>query len=131
MNAVALLRQRAISPRQERLENSMTDDSSNTQKQEMQAQLRKAPEQPAINIHRADLPDLAETFADCVDNVFFDGQTLRINFGVTRFDQLQQSGSVNARRFPACRPGLTPGAGVELMNQIRQLMAKMVQAGVI
>jgi len=70
-----------------------------------------------------------ETFADSIVQVFFDGQTLRINFGVTRVDSTPQSQS--ARRYPACRLVLTPGAAVELMNQIQQLTARMIQAGVI
>ena len=41
-----------------------------------------------------------------------------------------EPGKVNARRLPACRLVLTPRAAVELMNQIQQLMACMVQAGV-
>jgi hypothetical protein len=94
-------------------------------------EITKAPEQPTLNLQRVDLPSLAETFADSIDLVFFDGQTLRINFGVTRFDQPQQPGKVNARRLPACRLVLTPRAAVELMNQIQQLMARMVQAGVL
>jgi hypothetical protein len=101
------------------------------QPQRTQEQPKKAPEHPPIAIERVDLPELAETFADSIDHVFFDGQTLRINFGVTRFDQPQQAGSVNARRLPACRLVLTPGAAVELMNQIQQLTARMIQSGVL
>jgi hypothetical protein len=100
-------------------------------KESAKAQPQKALEQPTLNIQRVDLPNLAETFADSIDLVFFDGQTLRINFAVTRFDQPHQAGNVNARRMPACRLVLSPRAAVELMNQIQQLMAKMVQAGVL
>lgn len=38
---------------------------------------------------------------------------------------------MNGRRLPACRLVLTPRAAVELMNQTQQLMARMVQAGVL
>jgi hypothetical protein len=93
---------------------------------------QKAPEEsgkaehPGLKLEQVDLPDLAETFADSISQVFFDGQTLRINFGVTRVDSLPQ-----ARRYPACRLVLTPTAAVDLMNQIQRLMAGMIQAGVI
>ena len=90
---------------------------------------QKVPDQPALKLEHVDLPDLKETFADSINQVFFDGQTLRINFGVTRVDPTPQSQS--ARRYPACRLVLTPGAAVELMNQIQQLTARMIQAGVI
>jgi hypothetical protein len=42
-------------------------------------------EQQTLKIQQIDLPELSETFADSIDSVFFDGQTLRINFGVTRW----------------------------------------------
>ena len=95
-----------------------------------QAQRTPEPQLP-VTLQRVDLPELAETFADSIDLVFFDGQTVRIDYGVTRFSQSQQSGSVSARRLPACRLVLTPGAAVELMNQIQRLMARMIQAGVL
>jgi hypothetical protein len=88
------------------------------------------PEQSPLKIQRVDLPELAETFGDSIDQVFFDGQTVRINFGVTRFDQLEQTVSPSARRYPACRLVLTPGAAAELMNQLQKLMTGMIQAGV-
>jgi len=94
----------------------MADQSQKAMEQHEQA--AEAPERPALTIRRADLPELAETFADSIDLTFFDGQTVRINFGVTRFDLAQQPGSVNAQRLPACRLVLTPDAAVELMNQI-------------
>jgi len=102
-----------------------------TDKPGEKTQLQKASEQSTLSLQRVDLPSLAETFADSIDLVFFDGQTLRINFGVTRFEQPQEPGKVNASRLPACRLVLTPRAAVELMNQIQQLMARMVQAGVL
>jgi len=40
----------------------------------------------AAAIKIVDRPELAETFADCVTGLMFDGQMLRIEFGVTRFD---------------------------------------------
>jgi hypothetical protein len=90
---------------------------------------RKTPEQPTLKLEHVDLPELPETFADSINQVFFDGQTLRINFGVTRVDPPAQPQT--ARRYPACRLVLTPGAAVELMNQIQRLTAGMIQAGVL
>jgi hypothetical protein len=95
----------------------------------MTEETRKPPEQPALKLEHVDLPDLPETFADSINQVFFDGQTLRINFGVTRVDPPGQPQT--ARRYPACRLVLTPGAAVELMNQIQRLTAGMIQAGVL
>jgi hypothetical protein len=44
---------------------------------------------------------------------------------------LEQTASPSARRYPACRLVLTPGAAVELMNQLQKLMTVMIQAGVL
>jgi hypothetical protein len=108
---------------------TMTDQPENVKPTE---QSRGTPEQQlSVPLQHVDVPELAETFADSIDLVFFDGQTLRINFAVTRFHQPQQSGLVSARRIPACRLVLTPAAAVELMNQIQRLMARMVHAGVL
>jgi hypothetical protein len=86
-------------------------------------------EHPGLKLEQVDLPGLAETFADSINQVFFDGQTLRINFDVTRVDSPPQTQT--ARRYPACRLVLTPTAAVDLMNQIQRLTTGMVQAGVI
>jgi hypothetical protein len=102
------------------------------QSQDPLEQAQRTPEQQPVTLQHVDLPELPETFADSIDLVFFDGQTVRINYGVTRFSQPQQSGgAVSGRRLPACRLVLTPGAAVELMNQIQRLMARMIQAGVL
>ena len=37
----------------------------------------------APQVDYVDLPDVPETFADSIHSIFFDGQTLRINFCVT------------------------------------------------
>jgi hypothetical protein len=68
-------------------------------------------EQHTLKIQQIDLPELSKTFADSIDSVFFDGQTLRINFGVTRFDQPQQQPSATARRYPSCRLVLKQSRG--------------------
>jgi hypothetical protein len=87
--------------------------------------------QATVSTTYIDRPELKETFADSVDNVFFEGQTLRINLGVTRFEQPQQPPQLKVQRFPACRLVLTPAAAIELANQLQRTIGGMVQAGVI
>jgi len=99
--------------------------------EERMADTTQKTDQQTLKIQQVDHPELSETFADSIDSVFFDGQTLRINFGVTRFDQPQQPPATTARRYPCCRLVLTPRAGVELMNQIQKIMTGMIQAGVL
>src|SRR5262245_57045904 len=95
--------------------------------------VRTAPvQQQQLRIEHVDLPDLPETFADAIDHIHFDGQTLRVNFGVTRVGVTQaQPTPTTARRYPACRLVLSSGAAIELMNQMQRLKEGLVQAGVI
>ena len=78
-----------------------------------------------------DRPDCAETFADSINNVYFDGQSLRIEFGITRLDDIKPNTPVTGRRYPAQRMVLTPGAAVELINRMQQVGAALAQAGVL
>jgi hypothetical protein len=89
-----------------------------------------ADRQPA-QIRYLDNADMAETFADSITGLIFDGQTLRIEFGVTRFDEVRPNTQVTGRRYPACRLVLPPAAAVELINRMQQIAAALTQAGVV
>lgn len=82
-------------------------------------------------IRYVDQPDMAETFADSINNVYFDGQSLRIEFGITRLDEVKPNTPVTGRRYPAERLVLTPVAAVELINRMQQVGAALTQAGVL
>ena len=73
---------------------------------------------------------MVETFADSVTGLIFDGQTLRIEFGVTRFDDVKPNTPITGRRYPACRLVLPPVAAVDLINR-QQIAAALTQAGVV
>src|SRR5262245_36739833 len=97
----------------------------------MAEEARTAPiQQQQLRIEHVDLPDLPETFADAIDHIHFDGQTLRVNFGVTRVE-VAQPAPTTARRYPACRLVLSSGAAIELMNQMQRLKEGLIQAGVL
>jgi hypothetical protein len=81
-----------------------------------------------LTIKFVDLPEMKETFADSVNSVSFDGQTLRIEFGVTRFDQAQSQKPTSGRRYPACRMVLTRGAAMEMINRLQQMATAITQA---
>jgi hypothetical protein len=53
---------------------------------------------------------MMETFGDSIIGLIFDGQTLRIEFGVTRFDEVKANSPITGRRYPACRLVLAPAA---------------------
>jgi hypothetical protein len=88
-------------------------------------------ERGAASIRYVDRADMVETFADSVTGLIFDGQTLRIEFGVTRFDDVKPNAPITGRRYPACRLVLPPVAAVDLINRMQQIAAALTQAGVV
>ena len=90
-----------------------------------------SPERGAATIRYIDRADMSETFADSVTGLIFDGQTLRIEFGVTRFDEMKPNAPITGRRYPACRVVLPPAAAVDLINRMQQVAAALTQAGVV
>lgn len=87
--------------------------------------------QQAATIRYVDRPDVAETFADSVSGLVFDGQTLRIEFAVTRLDEVKPGAAITGRRYPICRLVLPPAAAVDLINRMQQIGAALTQAGVV
>lgn len=88
-------------------------------------------ERQSVAIRYVDRADMAETFADSITGLVFDGQTLRIEFGVTRLDDVKANAPRSARRYPACRLVLSPATAVELINRMQQIGAALTQAGVV
>ena len=85
----------------------------------------------AASIRYVDRPEIAETFADSISGVTFDGQTLRIEFAVTRLDEIKPNTQLSGRRYPACRMVLPPAAAIDLINRMQQIAAALTQAGVV
>ena len=65
-----------------------------------------------------------------VSGLVFDGQSLRIEFAVTRLDEVKPNTPITGRRYPACRLVLPPAAAVDLINRMQQIGAALTQAGV-
>ena len=82
-------------------------------------------------IRYVDRPECGETFADAINSVFFDWQTMRIEFGITRMDDMKKDQPLTGRRYPACRLVLAPAAAIELINKMQQTAAAMQQAGIV
>jgi hypothetical protein len=91
------------------------------------------PDQPApqLQLTYVDRPEVTETFADFVQRIQFDGQTLRFEFCVTRLDDQRTGQAATGKRYPACRLVLSPGAAIDLMNKMQQITAGLVKAGVL
>ena len=86
-------------------------------------------QQPKLRYQERD--DLFETFADSTGRWSFDGQTLRMEFLVTRLDPPNGDGPQTGRQYPVCRLALTPKGALELINQCRQLSAALEKSGAI
>ena len=82
-------------------------------------------------VRYVDRPECSETFADSVNSVFFDGQTMRIEFGITRMDDMKKDQPLTGRRYPACRLVLAPAAAIDLINKMQQTAAALQQAGLV
>jgi hypothetical protein len=78
-----------------------------------------------------DRPDCPETFADSITGLAFDGQTLRLEFAVTRVDEVKANTPVTGRRYPACRLVLPPSAAIDLINKMQQVASALTQAGLL
>jgi len=74
--------------------------------------------------------DLFETFADSLGPWSYDGNTLRLEFLVTRLDS-PKGDERTGRQFPVCRLALTAKGALELLNQCQQLTAALEKAGAI
>jgi hypothetical protein len=88
---------------------------------------KPAPAQTAT-FRLIDRPELAETFADSIIGMFFDGQSLRMEFGVSRVDEMKADVPITGRRYPACRLVLTPSATFELFKRVQQMASALAQA---
>jgi hypothetical protein len=82
-------------------------------------------------IDYVDLPELVETFSDSIHSIFFDGQSLRINFAVTRMGEFEPNQRQTGKRYPCCRLVLSPSVAVELMNRMQQIGSALTKAGIL
>jgi hypothetical protein len=91
------------------------------------------PQQPVqqLQLQHIDRPEVAETFADFVQRIQFDGQTLRLEFAVTRLDDHRPPAPITGKRYTACRLVLSNAAAIDLMNKMQQITAGLIKAGVL
>src|SRR5262245_42666304 len=75
--------------------------------------------------------DVFETCADAVGPWSYDGNTLRLEFLVTRMDPPKGNEPQTGRQYPVCRVALTAKGALELINQCRQLTEALEKAGAI
>lgn len=82
-----------------------------------------------LAVHYVDRPECLETFSDSISSVFFDGQSLHIEFAVTRPDVSAAGAPTTARRYPVCRMVLPSTAAIDLINKMQQIGTALAQSG--
>jgi hypothetical protein len=87
--------------------------------------------QQTATLRYVDRPDCGEAFVDSVNQLYFDGQSLRIEFGITWLDDMKPNTPITGRRYPAQRVVLNPSAAVDLINRMQQVANALTQAGVL
>ena len=88
----------------------------------------KVANKAAPDFKYADDPLVRETFADSIHSLTFDGQSLRINFSVTRLNEVSPNQPASGTRHPCCRMVLTPSAANDLIKHIQQIANALSQA---
>jgi hypothetical protein len=88
-------------------------------------------QRPVATVRYIDRPEITETFADSITGVSYDGQTLRMEFAVTRLDDVKPNSPLTGRRYPTCRLVLSPGAALDLINRVQQITTALKQAGTL
>ena len=75
----------------------------------------------SATIRYCDRLDVAEIFVDSVVSLLVDAQSMRVEFGVTRLDEMKPNAPMTGRRYPACRIVLSSSAALDLMNRLRRV----------
>lgn len=86
---------------------------------------------PKVDFRYVDRPDCLETFADTLSGLVFDGQSLRLEFAVSRLDERKPDAALSGRRYPVCRLVLPPAAAIDLINKMQQVAAALAQTGMV
>ncbi len=89
------------------------------------------PKQPAPKTRFIDRPEVSEVFADSIRAISFDGQTMRIEFCVTRMDEPIPPNPQTGKQYPVCRVVLTPNTGINLFSKLQQIMQELEKRGAI
>jgi hypothetical protein len=75
--------------------------------------------------------DLKEIFADSISRLIFDGETLRVEFVVTRLGKETADSPISARQHPVCRLVLPLTAAMDFVNRMLQIAPVLTRAGVV
>jgi hypothetical protein len=81
-------------------------------------------------IQYVDVPSIPETYADSVNRMMFDGQSVRLELCVTRMDEPQAgSAELTGTRQTACRVVLPLGTALELSGKLSRMLTALAKRG--
>jgi hypothetical protein len=81
-------------------------------------------------IQYVDVPSIPETYADSVNRMMFDGQSVRLELCVTRMDEPQKgSTELTGTRQTACRVVLPLGTALELSGKLSRMLTALAKRG--
>jgi len=78
-----------------------------------------------------DRSEVTETFADSLENWFYDGTCLRMEFAVVRWDEPAPPKPPEGRRYPVCRLVMPRDTAVDIFNKLQQFMAVLEEKGMV
>jgi len=78
-----------------------------------------------------DRPEVGETFADRVVSVIFDGNVVRMEFAVSRYEQGKSGEPMKEWSYTAARVVLSLRGAVEMLNQMHRLRAALEEKGLL
>jgi hypothetical protein len=75
--------------------------------------------------------EIAEVFSDCLGLAMFDGNTLRLDFAVSRMNEPKPPSTTTGERHIVARLVLSSPCAVDLINQMQMIANQLAQAGLI
>ena len=86
---------------------------------------------PGYNLKYVDRPDVAETFADSLERITFDGMSLRMEFVVNRIGSSRSKVATTGSKVTAARLVLPMTGVVQLLSQLNQVIAALKLQGAL
>lgn len=84
-----------------------------------------------IKTTHVDQPDISEVFADQIGPVAFNENLARIEFRVTRLDEIQPPKPPTGRTYTSARVVLSPNAVLQLYGNLHNLVTLLEKQGVV
>jgi len=75
--------------------------------------------------------EISEVFSDCLGFAMFDGNTLRLDFAVSRMNEPKPPNATVGERHTVARLVLSAPCAIDLINQMQMIASQLAQAGII